>query len=67
MAIFVFGQVDKIYKHSEEIIEGQIKRVGEFTVEFTYDGEDAVQSLSRYSVNSFLWKKYSDRGCFFKN
>ncbi|TGN27355.1 hypothetical protein E4J94_09045 [Empedobacter tilapiae] len=57
MTTFVFGQVDKIYKHSGEIIEGQIKRVGEFTVEFTYDGEDAVQSLSRYSVNKVFYGK----------
>ncbi len=35
MASLAFGQVDKIYKHSGEIIEGQIKRVGEFTVEYT--------------------------------
>ncbi|MGV0922862.1 hypothetical protein [Empedobacter tilapiae] len=57
LTTFVFGQVDKIYKHSGEIIEGQIKRVGEFTVEFTYDGEDAVQSLSRYSVNKVFYGK----------
>ncbi|WP_413531473.1 hypothetical protein [Empedobacter brevis] len=57
LTTFAFGQVDKIYKHSGEVIEGQIKRVGEFTVEFTYDGEDAIQSLSRYSVNKVFYGK----------
>jgi hypothetical protein len=56
-ASVAFGQVDKIYKHSGEVIEGQIKRVGEFTVEFTYDGEDAIQALSRYSVNKVFYGK----------
>lgn len=57
MASLAFGQVDKIYKHSGEIIEGQIKRVGEFTVEYTYDGEDTIQSLSKYSVNKVFYGK----------
>ncbi|MDH2208330.1 hypothetical protein N5J53_15075 [Empedobacter sp. GD03644] len=57
MASLAFGQVDKIYKHSGEIIEGQIKRVGEFTVEYTYDGEGAIQSLSKYSVNKVFYGK----------
>lgn len=47
----------KFYKHSGEIIEGQIKRVGEFTVEYTYDGEDAIQSLIKYSVNKVFYGK----------
>jgi len=54
---FAFGQVDKIYKHNGEIIEGKVKRVSEFTVEYHYDGEEAIQSLSRYAVNKIFYGK----------
>ena len=52
-----FGQIDKIYKHSGEVIEGKVNRLTEFTVEFAYDGEDAIQSLSRYAVNKIYYGK----------
>src|SRR5690606_13723009 len=52
-----FAQVDKIYKHSGEVVEGHVKKVGEFTVEFTYEGEDAITSLSRYAVDKIYYGK----------
>ena len=56
-SVFVFGQVDKIYKHSGEVVEGYVKRVDEFTVEYTYQGEETLNTLSRYAVNKIFYGK----------
>lgn len=57
LSTILFGQVDKIYKHNGEVVEAHVKRVGEFTVEFNYDGEDAITSLSRYAVDKIYYGK----------
>ncbi len=57
LSSIAFAQVDKIYKHSGEVVEGHVKKVGEFTVEFSYDGEDAVTALSRYAVDKIFYGK----------
>lgn len=57
LGIMANAQVDKIYKHNGEIVEGKVNRITEFTVEYAYDGEDAVQSLSKYAVNKIFYGK----------
>lgn len=56
-ASLAFGQIDKIYKHSGEIVEGHVKKVGEFAIEFSYDGEDVITTLSRYAVDKIFYGK----------
>ena len=55
--MLAFGQVDKIYKHNGEIVEGYVKRVDEFTVEYTYQGEETINTLSKYAVNKIFYGK----------
>jgi len=57
LSSIAFSQVDKIYKHNGEVVEAHVKKVGDFTVEFSYDGEDAVTSLSRYAVDKIFYGK----------
>ncbi|MCW3160215.1 hypothetical protein [Chryseobacterium oryctis] len=57
MSMLAFGQVDKIYKHNGEIVEGYVKRVDEFTVEYTYQGEETINTLSKYAVNKIFYGK----------
>ncbi len=54
---FAYAQTDKIYKHSGEVIDGKVNKVTEFVVEFSYDGEDATQSISKYAVNKIYYGK----------
>ncbi len=56
--VFSFGmasaQVDTIYKHSGETVEGKVIRLDEYTVVFKYDGEDAENTIVKYAVKKIV-------------
>ena len=58
---FSFGianaQVDTIYKHSGETVEGKVLRLDEYTVVFKYDGEDAENTIGKYAVEKIVYGK----------
>ena len=44
------AQVDKIFKHSGEIVEGQVIRLEEYTVVFVYANETAENTIGKYAI-----------------
>ncbi|MEZ4852889.1 hypothetical protein [Flavobacterium sp.] len=54
---FVSAQSDKIYKHNGEIVEGKVKRVEEFTIDFVYEGEDAENTVGKYAIEKIVYGK----------
>lgn len=59
--LFSFGivsaQVDKIFKHNGETVEGKVVKLEEYTVIFKYDGEDAENTLSKYAIEKIVYGK----------
>jgi sRNA-binding regulator protein Hfq len=59
--VFSFGianaQLDVIYKHSGETVEGKVLRLDEYTVVFKYDGEDAENTIGKYAVEKIIYGK----------
>lgn len=53
----VSAQVDMIYKHSGEVVNGQVVRVEEYTIVFKYDGEDAENTLGKYAIEKIVYGK----------
>jgi len=51
------AQVDKIYKHSGEVVEGKVVRLDEYTIVFKYDGEDAENTIGKYAVEKIIYGK----------
>jgi hypothetical protein len=51
------AQLDKIYKHSGEIVEGKVLRLDEYTIVFKYDGEDAENTIGKYAVEKIIYGK----------
>ena len=51
------AQVDKIYKHSGETVEGKVVRVDEYAIVFKYDGEDADNTIGKYAVEKIIYGK----------
>lgn len=51
------AQVDKIYKHNGEVVEGKVIKLQEYTMIFRYDGEDAENTLSKYAVEKVVYGK----------
>ena len=54
---FASAQVDKIFKHSDEIVEGKVIRLDEYTIVFKYDGEDAENTIGKYAVQKIIYGK----------
>ena len=52
-----FAQVDKIYKHNGEVVDGKVVRVEEYTVVFKYDGEDAENTIGKYAIEKVVYGK----------
>ncbi len=52
-----FAQVDKIYKHNGETVDGKVIRLDEYTITFRYDGEDAENTISKYAVEKIVYGK----------
>ncbi|UGS24026.1 hypothetical protein [Flavobacterium channae] len=62
LALFFVGmainaQVDKIYKHNGEVVEGKVVKLEEYTVIFKYDGEDAENTISKYAIEKIVYGK----------
>lgn len=62
LAVAFFGfaanaQVDKIYKHSGEVVDGKVIRLDEYTVIFKYDGEDAENTIGKYAIEKIVYGK----------
>ena len=59
--VFSFGianaQMDKIYKHSGEVVDGKVIRLDEYTIVFKYDGEDAENTIGKYAVEKIVYGK----------
>ncbi|MFY8069274.1 MAG: hypothetical protein ACOVMG_04180 [Flavobacterium sp.] len=51
------AQVDKIYKHNGETVDGKVIKLEEYTIVFKYDGEDAENTLSKYAVEKIVYGK----------
>lgn len=51
------AQVDKIYKHSGEVVDGKVVRLDEFTIVFKYDGEDAENTIGKYAIEKIVYGK----------
>ena len=51
------AQVDKIHKHSGEVVEGKVLRLDEYTVVFKYDGEDAENTFGKYAIEKIVYGK----------
>lgn len=56
-ATFANAQVDVITKHNGETVNGKVIRLEEYTVVFKYDGEDAENSLGKYSIEKIVYGK----------
>ena len=54
---FVSAQSDVITKHSGEIINGKVLRVNEYTVVFSYEGEDAENTIGKYAIEKVVYGK----------
>lgn len=52
-----FSQIDKIYKHNGETVDGKVIRLDEYTITFRYDGEDAENTISKYAVEKIVYGK----------
>ena len=53
----VNAQVDKIYKHNGEVVNGKVMKLDEYTVVFKYDGEDAENSIGKYAIEKIVYGK----------
>jgi hypothetical protein len=53
----VRAQVDKIYKHSGDVVEGKVVRLDEYTITFKYEGEDAENTIGKYAVEKIIYGK----------
>lgn len=51
------AQVDKIYKHNGEVVEGKVVKLEEYTIIFKYDGEDAENTVGKYAVEKIVYGK----------
>lgn len=56
-SITVSAQSDQIFLHNGQEISGKVLKVAEHTVTFTYDGEDAEQTLGKYAVQKVVYGK----------
>lgn len=48
--LVVFGQNDKMIKHTGEKLDVKIIKVGEFVISYSYPNEQAEQTISKYAV-----------------
>lgn len=55
VATFAADTPDKLYKHSGEVVDAKIIRVGEYTITFAYVGETAEQVVSKYAINKIVY------------
>ena len=51
------AQVDEIYKHNGEVVDGKVVKLEEYTVIFKYDGEDAENTIGKYAIEKIVYGK----------
>ena len=51
------AQVDEIYKHNGEVVEGKVIKLEEYTIIFKYDGEDAENTIGKYAIEKIVYGK----------
>jgi sRNA-binding regulator protein Hfq len=51
------AQVDKIYKHNGEVVDGKVVKLEEYTIVFKYDGEDAENTIGKYAIEKIVYGK----------
>ena len=56
-SIATFAQIDKIYKHNGETVNGKVIKLEEYTIVFKYDGEDAENTMSKYAIEKIVYGK----------
>ena len=56
-SVLTFAQVDKIYKHNGEVVDGKVIKVEEYTIVFKYDGEDAENTIGKYAIEKVVCGK----------
>jgi hypothetical protein len=49
------AQVDKIFKHSGETVDGKVIRLEEYTVVFVYDNETAENTIGKYAIEKIVY------------
>ncbi|MFH4964481.1 hypothetical protein V8G69_05700 [Gaetbulibacter sp. M235] len=49
------AQVDKIFKHNGETVEGKVIRLEEYTVDFVYEGEVAENTIGKYAIEKIIY------------
>lgn len=54
---FAHAQVDQIFKHNGETVNGKVIKLEEYTIVFKYDGEDAENVISKYAVQKIIYGK----------
>lgn len=62
LALFVMplvgmAQADQIFLHNGDIINGKVNKIGEQTINFVYEGEDAEQTLGKFAVEKIVYGK----------
>lgn len=53
----VLAQADIITKHNGEIVKGKVIKLEEYTITYTYEGEDAQNTISKYAVEKIVYGK----------
>lgn len=51
------GQVDIITKHNGEVIKGKVIKFEEYTVVYSYENEDAHNTISKYAIAKIAYGK----------
>jgi len=51
------AQVDQIFKHNGEVVDGKVIRLEEYTVVFVYDGEEAENTIGKYAIQKIVYGK----------
>ncbi len=57
VSLTVNAQVDQIFKHSGEVVDGKVIRLEEYTIVFVYDGEDAENTIGKYAIEKIVYGK----------
>ncbi|SHJ89412.1 hypothetical protein [Epilithonimonas mollis] len=57
LSTMFLAQVDQIYKHNGEIIKGTVKKLEDYSVVFTYENEDAENTIGKYAVEKIIYGK----------
>lgn len=57
LSTMAFAQLDQIFKHNGEVIKGTVKKIEDYSVIFTYENEDAENTIGKYAVEKIVYGK----------